>query len=227
MKSVNSLQSHEFICEEKLTIEILNKWRNKRKMIKEILDSNLASNLVPAIIALVGVIVSLKWSTGETTKRMEQALKVYESELNRKVYVSSKRADIEFEIFQKLGKNCGEILQLMQRLYPDKLSTHQINYSEKPDLNDLALKIRDLELEINNSRAFISGEIILIYTELSKNAESFFADAEKHNLCWDDSKEDHIRKTELRDIAYKSRIKFEENWIKASEHVKKYLRAEE
>lgn len=194
-----------------------------KKMIKEILESNLVS----AIIALVGVIVSLRWSTSETTKRMEQALKVYESELNRKVYVSSKRADMEFEIFQKLSKNCGEILQLMQRLYPDKLSTHQINYSEKPDLNDLALKIRDLELEINNSRAFISSEIISIYTELSKNAERFFVDAEKHNLCWDDSKEDHVRKTELRDIAYESRIKFEENWIKASEHVKKYLRAEE
>ena len=87
----------------KSTIEILNKWRNKRKMIKKILDSNLVS----AIIALVGIIVSLKWSTGETTKRMEHALKVYESELNRKVYVSSKRADIEFEIFQKLGKKIG------------------------------------------------------------------------------------------------------------------------
>lgn len=192
-------------------------------MIKEILGSNLVS----AIIALVGVIVSLRWSTSETTKRMEQALKVYESELNRKVYVSSKRADMEFETFQKLSKNCGEILQLMQRLYPDKLSTHQINYSEKPNLNDLALKIRDLELEINNSRAFISSEIISIYTELSKNAERFFGDAEKHNLCWDDSKEDHVRKSKLRDKAYESRIKFEENWIKASEHVKKYLRAEE
>ena len=44
---------------------------------KEILESNLVS----AIIALIGVIVSLKWSTGETAKRMEQALKVYESEL--------------------------------------------------------------------------------------------------------------------------------------------------
>lgn len=53
---------------------------------------------------------------------MEQALKVYESELNKKVYVSSKRADMEFEIFQSLGKNCGEILQIMQRLYPDKIS---------------------------------------------------------------------------------------------------------
>ena len=38
---------------------------------------------------------------------MEQALKVYESELNRKVYVSSKRADMEFEVFQSLSKNCG------------------------------------------------------------------------------------------------------------------------
>lgn len=192
-------------------------------MIKEILESNLLS----AVIALVGVIVSLRWSTNETTKRMEQALKVYESELNRKVYISSKRADMEFEIFQKLSEDCGEILQLMQRLYPDKLSTYLIIYSEKPNLNDLALKIRDLELEINTRRAFISNDIISLYTELSENAESFLVDAEKHNVCFDDSKEDHVSKTELRDVAYESRIKFEENWIKASEHVKKYLRAEE
>lgn len=192
-------------------------------MIKEILESNLLS----AIIALVGVIVSLRWSTNETTKRMEQALKVYESELNRKVYISSKRADMEFEIFQKLSEDCGEILQLMQRLYPDKLSTYLIIYSEKPNLNDLALKIRDLELEINTRRAFISNDIISLYTELSENAESFLVDANKHNVCFDDSKENHVSKTELRDVAYESRIKFEENWIKASEHVKKYLRAEE
>ena len=50
----------------------------------EVVTKILESNLVSAIIALIGVIISLKWSTGETTKRMEQALKVYESELNRK-----------------------------------------------------------------------------------------------------------------------------------------------
>lgn len=158
---------------------------------------------------------------------MEQALKVYESELNRKVYVSSKRADMEFEVFQSLSKNCGEILQLMQRLYPDKLSTFQINYAEKTDLNKLALKIRDLEIGINNSRAFISSEIISLYSELLKNAETFFVDADKHNLCWDDSKEDHIKKTELRDVAYQSRKSFEQNWINVSEQVKKYLRGAE
>jgi len=171
----------------------------------EVVTEILESNLVSAIIALIGVIISLKWSTGETTKRMEQALKVYESELNRKVYVSSKRADMEFEVFQNLSKNCGEILQLMQRLYPDKLSTFQIN----------------------NSRAFISSEIISLYSELLKNAETFFVDADKHNLCWDDSKEDHIKKTELRDVAYQSRKSFEQNWINVSEKVKKYLRGAE
>ena len=44
----------------------------------EVVTEILESNLVSAIIALIGVIISLKWSTGETTKRMEQALKVYE-----------------------------------------------------------------------------------------------------------------------------------------------------
>ena len=44
----------------------------------EVVTEILEANLVSAIIALIGVIISLKWSTGETTKRMEQALKVYE-----------------------------------------------------------------------------------------------------------------------------------------------------
>lgn len=197
--------------------------KNEMELVKTIFDSN----LLAAIIALIGVIISLKWSTGETTKRMEQALKVYESELNRKVYVSSKRADMEFEVFQSLSKNCGEILQLMNRLYPDKLSTFQINYAEKPNLNELALKIRDLEIEINNSRAFISNELISLYSELLKYAEAFFVDADKHNLCWDDSKEDHNKKTELRDVAYQSRKNFEQKWIDVSVQVKKYLRGAE
>ena len=156
------LSARKAVALEDIELEGLSEERrNEMEVVTEILESNLVS----AIIALIGVIISLKWSTGETTKRMEQALKVYESELNRKVYVSSKRADMEFEVFQSLSKNCGEILQLMQRLYPDKLSTFQINYAEKPDLNELALKIRDLEIGINNSRAFISSEIISLYSE--------------------------------------------------------------
>lgn len=190
---------------------------------QNILDSNLFSALVSSTIALIGVMYSIRRSTSETAKRMEQALSVYKSELSRKVYVSSKRVDIEFEIFQKLNNNCREIFQLMQRLYPDKLSTFRINYSDKPDLNDLALKIRDLELEINNSRAFIFDEIMSLYIGLFKNAEAFFVAAENHNLCWDETKEDHIRKTELRDAAYELRLKFEENWIESSEKVKEYL----
>ena len=38
----------------------------------EVVTKILESNLVSAIIALIGVIISLKWSTGETTKRMEK-----------------------------------------------------------------------------------------------------------------------------------------------------------
>lgn len=72
-------------------------------MIKEILNSNLVS----ALIALIGVIVSLKWSTGETKRRMEEALKIYESNLDRRVYISSKKADIEFEAYLKLSNKPG------------------------------------------------------------------------------------------------------------------------
>lgn len=66
---------------------------------------------------------------------------------------------------------------------------------------------------------FISSEIISLYSELLKKAETFLVDVDKHNVCWNDSKEDHI-KTELRDVAYQSRKSFEQNWINVSEQVK-------
>ena len=89
------------------------------------------------------------------------------------------------------------------------------------------MKIDCLKFEINNSRAFISSEIISMYTKLYNNAERFLAHAEKHNQYSDYSKEDHERKTELRNIAYESREKFEDDWKKTSEEVNKYLCAEE
>lgn len=70
----------------------------------EVVTKILESNLVSAIIALIGVIISLKWSTGETTKRMEQALKVYESELNKKVYVLQKGQIWNLKYFRVLVK---------------------------------------------------------------------------------------------------------------------------
>lgn len=194
------------------------------ELLKEILDSNLIS----AIIALVGVVISLKWSTSKTTKGIEQALKVYESELSKKVYASSKRADMEYERIQNLNRVSVELLQLMQRLYPDKISTYVINYNEKPTLNDLALKVRDFDNEINLSKTFLSDEIIKKYEKLLENAESFFVDADKHNLCWDDNtKEDHQKKIELRDNAYESRIKFAKTLRELNGQVKEYLLSEE
>ena len=44
----------------------------------EVVTEILESNLVSAIIALIGVIISLKWSTGETTKRMYMKVNLIE-----------------------------------------------------------------------------------------------------------------------------------------------------
>lgn len=191
------------------------------------LETILESNLVAAIIALIGVIISLKWSTSETTKRMNQALDIYRSKLERAVYVSSKRADMEFEIISRINCVCGDIDQLMQRFYPDKISTYEINYEEKPSKNELALKIKELENEINRARAFISDDIITMNEELLKSAEKFFVDLDKHETCFDESKEERNNKLKLRDIAYDTRKTFKEKWNNVSEREKDYLLAQE
>lgn len=181
------------------------------------------SNLVSSIISLIGVIISLAWSASKTKKGIDQALKVYESELSKKVYASSKKLDMECVMFQKLNEHCGEILQAMQQLYPDSLSALQIRYEYKPTMNELALCIRKLEREINCSRPFAPPEVISCYESLLQYAETFFADAARHNMCWEDTPDDVARKESLKHIAYQAREKFGKEWEKAGVQVHVFL----
>lgn len=187
----------------------------------------LNSNLVSSIIALIGVIISVVCSTGKVQKGIDQALKVYESELSKKVYASSKRIDLEYELVRGLGKCCGRILQLMQQMYPDRISTLIIKYKESPSLNTLAIEIRDFEREINYSRSFLSREIIAHYETLLENAEEFLVDAIRHQDCWEETKDDRARKEELKGVAYLARKSFEDNWRKTGNQVKILLLSRE
>ncbi len=49
-------------------IQLKENLKEDRRNEMEVVTKILESNLVSAIIALIGVIISLKWSTGETTK---------------------------------------------------------------------------------------------------------------------------------------------------------------
>ena len=84
----------------------------------EFFNSSMGIAVVPAVISaffsLLGVLISLVCSERKTQKGMEQALKIYESELTRKVYASSKRLDMEFDIFHNMSSHCGNILKSMQ-----------------------------------------------------------------------------------------------------------------
>lgn len=169
----------------------------------------LNSNLVSSIIALIGVIISVVCSTGKVQKGIDQALKVYESELSKKVYASSKRIDLKYELIRGLGKCCGRILQLMQQMYPDRISTLLIKYKESPALNTLAL------------------EIIAYYETLLENAEAFLVDAIMHQDCWAETKDDRARKEDLKGVAYLARKSFEDNWRKTGNQVKTLLLSRE
>lgn len=186
-----------------------------------------APALISAFFSLVGVIISLVWSERKTQKGMEQALKIYESELSRKVYASSKRLDMEFEIFHNMSSHCGNILKSMQRLYPDRLSTLQNRSDYKLVIETLASDIENFGREINFSRTFIPAEIIGLYYKLLENAEAFYAKAMIHNGCWEDTKDDRARKADLKDVAYQARVSFEDNWKEAGTLVNKYLLTKE
>lgn len=179
--------------------------------------------IVSAIISLIGVIISLRWSASNTKIGMDHALKAYESELSKKVYASSKRLDTEFELFRSLNKHCGQILRLMQQLYPDKLSTLQNSNEFESTLKTLAVEIGDFEHEINFCRAFIPQTITKRYESLLEDAETFYGKAIRHNDCWDDTKSDRVRKADLRDVAYHARESFENKWKEISILVNEHL----
>ena len=197
----------------------------------EILNSNFVSGIVAAlvssVIALIGVIISLVWSTGKAKEGMEKALKIYESELTRKVYASSKRLDLEYDMYRKLNGCCSEIFRLMQQLYPDRLSTLQIQCETKTSLNELSVAIGSFEREINFSIPFIPDELLVLYKTLLEDAETFFSDATKHNAYWDDTKDDRTRKSGLRDVAYKARMSFDDHWKKVGAKVNQHLAEKE
>lgn len=191
------------------------------------MDNNIVTfmqtGLLPALISLVGVFLSHKLAVGETEKAME----IFKSQLSQNVYASSKRSDMEYEVFHKLSKIGGDIYLLMERFYPDELSLYQINDFESPNLRELALKIHELDIELNIHRVFIPKEILENYESLVKNANEFFAFAEKHLECWDDTKEDRKRKANLRDIAYEKRLSFERNWKMVGTEASEYLKSKE
>lgn len=144
----------------------------------------------------------------QNKKGIDQALKVYESELTRKVYASSKRLDMEYDIYRKLSGCCSDIFQLMQQLYPNSPSTLQIQYDKATTVNELATAIRNFEREIGFSIAFIPNETLVLYKALLNDAETFFSDAWRHGACWDDTKDDRARKDGLRNIAYEAKMNF-------------------
>lgn len=179
--------------------------------------------IVSAIISLVGVVISLRWSASNTKIGLDYALKAYESELSKKVYASSKRLDTEFELFRNLSKHCGQILRLMQQLYPDKLSTLQSTSKFESMRQTLAVEIGDFEHEINLCRAFIPQAITKHYESLLEDAETFYSKAIRHNDCWDDTKSDRARKADLMDDAYYARESFENKWKEVSILVNEHL----
>lgn len=181
----------------------------------EFINSNLIVTLTTSIItSIISVLISCK--NTKSTKKIE-------SELSKKLYISSKWADMEFKVFYELNKNCGEVFRLMQKLYPIYLTEFQINNIEDPSFNDLALSIKNLEIEINNSQMFIPDEIFKLYEELLNDAIEFYNNADKDKLCWNNTTEDRIRKNELKDIAYESSENFRENWRTVNLEIRKYL----
>lgn len=175
------------------------------------------------VIASIGVYFSHRLAVSETQKTMES----FKSQLSKSVYASSKRSDMEYEIFRRLGVICGDIHLVMERFYPDKMSLHQINSAEKPTLKELAKRIHELDVELNIHRAFIPENLVSVFEELIKVADQFFVCAEKHIDCWDETKEDIKKKEDLRLIAYEQRLIFYKKWKASSAECRKHLESKE
>ncbi len=186
-------------------------------------NSNLFSAVLSSVIAVVGVWLSHRLAVNKTQKAME----IYKSELTKRIYASSKRSDMEYETFYKLGKICGDIHLIMERFYPDKMSLHQINTVKKPTFEELAAKIHELDVELNIHRAFIPKAIVSSFEELIETADQFFVCAESHIDCWDETNEDRKKKEERKNTAYEKRLSFDSKWKATSINAMEYLQSKE
>ena len=179
--------------------------------------------LLSVIIASIGVYFSHRLAVSETQRTMES----FKSKLSKSVYASSKRSDMEYEIFRRLGEKCGEINYIMERLYPDDISLCIITEGEKPTLQELAIKIHELKSGLYINRAFIPKNIVSLFEELLNDADEFFICALKHHDHWNETKEEKITKEELKCKAFEKRKLFCDKWKSISEKAREYLHSNE
>lgn len=179
-----------------------------------------SDNLLQAVITLAGVLFSCFFSTGNATRNMKKELEKHEEYLQEKFYISSKRVDLEFEIFGKINLICGEVNKVMKRMLPIGISTYEINNNEGiPNLYDLSSKIEELEIEINVGMIFIPQSIIVQYEKILNDAKNFICAMDKYNA----NRHEIELKEELREKAYKILINFEKNWVELNTKIKDYM----
>ena len=179
-----------------------------------------SDNLLQAVLTLVGVFFSCFFYTGKATRNMKKELKKHEVYLQEKFYISSKRVDLEFEIFGKINLRCGELNKIMKRMLPIGISTYEINNNEGiPNLYDLSSKIEELEIEINVGMIFIPQSIVEQYEMLLEDAKKFICAMDKYNA----NRHEIELKENLRDKAYKILSNFEKNWVELNTKIKDYM----
>lgn len=151
---------------------------------------------------------------------MKKELEKHEEYLQEKFYISSKRVDLEFEIFGKINLRCGEVNKVMKRMLPIGISTYEINNNEGiPNLYDLSSKIEELEIEINVGMIFIPQSIIVQYEKILNDAKNFICAMDKYNA----NRHEIELQEELREKAYKILINFEKNWVELNTKIKDYM----
>lgn len=174
----------------------------------------LESNFTTAIVDLIGGVWTSKFATCKAQRIMKKKGDVFEKSLER-----------EYQILIKLEQICTEILVLMERFVPDRMSLHLINDSEQPTLKELALKVEELKKELKSSTV-INADISIIYEEILAISIRFLGDIVRYKECsWDKrEKEDVKRMEKLRVKSYDTKEEFEKKLNSTREKVRGYLK---
>ena len=193
--------------------------------------------VISGLFSIIAIIVTNWIASSKSQKKMKEEFKLFEAKVDGikdvKTYGASRKMDIELSHFGDFFDICEEIKGIMydlipiysaefQNTYPQKEGKTNDQY-EKEKMDMLSHIVLKLKKKVVYSRWVINEDIFTAFKDVLESTECFFRDYSKYHDAWDEGKEDHERKHQLKDTAYATMQDYDKKCETAMKIVKEYI----
>lgn len=177
--------------------------------------------VIPCISVILSSVVSFLLATSRSKQVCDKALEEYKGAISAKVYIDSKRFDLELQMYKELNSICADIYAGMHGVFRVRMREYIIH--EKPvELIVISEKVQQFETEINRNAPFIEKNIYNDFMRLCEIADKFVSFT--NNYKGTDPEQMGSETTNFRrDEAYSMMERYKDIWDGIMLEIRDYL----